>query len=457
MWKKLIWGYLPKYVWICILVGSPFVIYELSALKTGFITVGLAIAGGGFLLWRSKLFERRLESTEEQIKTAKEQIKIANRQFAYQGWRDARKLLRADNERTRIWGLRDLGEIAQDNLEDRGKVTMKIFCDFIRERLYELDAATERKFPHKLPEEIGIGLKAAASLKEAMIREGKIDRAKTHEIFDLGKANFHSAALSGADFRGANLLNANFSKANLEYTNFSKAILRGTNFSGATLWKINFSGADMKAATFTDKTSLSEVDFNEANLRKANFEGAEIWIDSICKAKMIEAKFGRDTEFSPKYTPSEESPAANPMYREFVECDLRGSAFSGVDLSYVKFEKCDLTGAKFTSGANLSHVKFEKCNLTQVDFKDADFGSDERHKKQCLSDSFFTLLSFARPGDGIFKLAGLPHTLLSAGVGKPEFLEPKEVKSRGLPLNESEYQDWLKPAKSPRKRAEKDA
>lgn len=126
---------------------------------------------------------------------------------------------------------------------------------------------------------------------------------------------FKNCNLSQENFKGCNFVNCEFDGCNLSMVKFKDVSLDGVTFKGSKLIGADFSSA---------KDFLFSVNFNDCILDYATF----------VKKKNKKAKF--------------------------MNCALKGTDFSGADLTLSTFSRCDLSGAVFV-----------KTILAQVDFSEA--------------------------------------------------------------------------------------
>jgi hypothetical protein len=119
---------------------------------------------------------------------------------------------------------------------------------------------------------------------------------------DLHKANLRMAKLAGVNFRGTNLSGADLSDANLREADIEEADLTGANLSGAYLGGTNLRLADLRGANFIE-TDLSGADLSGANITSTNKVN---WIIKGIKCTHVTdhelIAFKESDDFEKKYT-----------------------------------------------------------------------------------------------------------------------------------------------------------
>jgi uncharacterized protein YjbI with pentapeptide repeats len=144
-------------------------------------------------------------------------------------------------------------------------------------------------------------------------------KAKQCELVEAEACDFRDAQLPQASMR--DMRDCRFEGANLAKANGAGDLTRCA-FDGATLDGFDASHAALRGCSFA-KASLKKVELDQCELEDCNFAGA----------------------------------------------DLRGATFKG-DSDPLVFKRCDFTGADLRD-AVLSHVRFDTCNLTGARFDDA--------------------------------------------------------------------------------------
>jgi len=236
------------------------------------------------------------------------------------------------------------------------------------------------------------------------LEEQAINKLK-HLVLSFEKIELPGIFLQRLSMKELNLYQANLKKATLPLANFEDAICTEADFSEAFLQGANFNGADLSGATF-DHTDCSGI-WDENQFKRASFSAL----------KSIPSKF---------------------FQTSFVY-----AAFSDFGNTRVKFDSCNLTGAKLEG--EFSATRFVGTVLRNVQFKKVNFGGDLLRWKSDCSDSYFEGCTFesetvpeAKNFTGKFQNCKFVKSKLNIAFGR-EFTNCKFV--------ESTFANWQADAK----------
>jgi uncharacterized protein YjbI with pentapeptide repeats len=196
----------------------------------------------------------------------------------------------------------------------------------------------------------------------------------SHRYYNLYRADFRGADLSGAVLRGVNL-----NCATLRGANLNRADLRGADLRGADLSRADLRGANLSRATLRG-ADLRGANLNRATLRGANLKDADISLTSLSRAKLRDAFLNgadlRGADLNRAYLKGailSESTQLDSKWRlvwEIVNQGAEGRDLSHTDLSYTDLYDANLTGAKLVTtqliGADLS-----RANLIGAELRNA--------------------------------------------------------------------------------------
>ena len=191
-----------------------------------------------------------------------------------------------------------------------------------------------------------------------------------------------------ADLRKCQFDNENFSDLNLTEADFSGAHLAGTKFKGAILIGAKFTDANLTGADLSD-ADLSDADLSGADLRHAKFSSAILDRVTVVGTTFRSGNRGDDSVMfrGAVLTNIVFDSGTKLVEFGFINADLSGSKFVGVDLhqadlrsatlSETDFSGADLTGANLRS-VNLkpaiidSRTQFREADLSRADLSDKD-------------------------------------------------------------------------------------
>jgi len=247
----------------------------------------------------------------------------------------------------------------------------------------------------------------AASLRGAKLAKGIFQKAKftggNLAGSDVTKAVMTEADLSRADLRDARLNKTLFEKALLKEANLNGAAAgqayfisvdaAGASFAGADLTKAIFQQATLDGADFSGATT-AKVLFVASKGKKVNFSGADLFNVRILNGSAF---------------PEGDFRQARAHRATWMNSDLAGGDFAGLDIRRGLIQECNLTGA------NLAGVTAREARLTKSDLSDADcrgmklfLGSLRKSKlvRTDLRDANLYGVEFFRTGVGDTKFDG---------------------------------------------------
>lgn len=154
----------------------------------------------------------------------------------------------------------------------------------------------------------------------------------------LEDVNLTEADLAFVTLDGAKLKNVQLARANLGSASFRGAIIDAGSLANATLDLAKFDDATIEGTAFTE-ASLDRSQWLLAKVSKADFAEATFGNATLDGAVFVRCDF-RGASFGPL------APRPDPTTRgtRFEECDLRGTSWSGRDLSGAVFIRCKLDG-----------------------------------------------------------------------------------------------------------------
>ena len=286
---------IPGYVWLFLAVGVILVSFavgiiwaisdevslfarlgsDVANIAAG---VGVAIAGGGFLAWRSIAAEKQLDKSQTQI----EQMQASNRN---QTWKGSIELLANDKSATaRIGGVESLYQVAIENPNHYGSPATKILKDFIRERLQALQEKfyinPERtKIPYEVYYAIdklkGIHRKINNDKSKCELTDFKFNPLNINSN-DAEEVNLLTNLFEGLSFKTSAFSTAKFTDINIKDTVFSNCGIRLSHFFGCDFTSTNFRECDLSCASFESsqknpQTSFKNTTFYDCELTNADF------------------------------------------------------------------------------------------------------------------------------------------------------------------------------------------
>jgi uncharacterized protein YjbI with pentapeptide repeats len=162
----------------------------------------------------------------------------------------------------------------------------------------------------------GADLTSAKWLAGARTSDFRKVKGKECELVDAEACDFRDAQLPQASMR--DMRDCRFEGANLAKANGAGELTRCA-FDGATLDGFSASYAELRGCSFAN-ASLQNAKLEQCELEACNFAGADL------RGATLEGD-------------------SDPLV--FTRCDLRGADLRGAILSHVRFDSCDLTGARF--------------------------------------------------------------------------------------------------------------
>lgn len=157
----------------------------------------------------------------------------------------------------------------------------------------------------------------------------------------------------------------------VEYTNenFKKLRFEASRVSKKEFYECVFS-----------KCSLRETTFKDCKFIDCTFEDSDLSLINVQGSTFTDTKFERSKVIGVNWTIAAWSKLVSESPISFHECVVDFSAFIGLSLRKIVFEKCvaqevefseaDLSDANF-SGTDLTRSRFRKTNLTRANFESA--------------------------------------------------------------------------------------
>ena len=184
----------------------------------------------------------------------------------------------------------------------------------------------------------------------------------------LTGADFVGADLSGADLSGADARHAKFKDANLD-----RAIVVGTQFRSGTSGDdaSMFRGAKLTNIAFDTGLNLNGIGFINADVSGSHFIGVDLSNSDLRNATVTGTDFS-DADLSEANLKNVSLNRATISTKtDFEEADL-----SKTDVSEMNITRGNFEGADF-EGADLSDSTFDRCDFKDADFKNADLSNAE--------------------------------------------------------------------------------
>ena len=202
-----------------------------------------------------------------------------------------------------------------------------------------------------------------ASLRGAQLSRGIFQKAKFTGA-DLAGGDLTKAVMTEADLSRADLRDARLNKTLLE-----KALLKGAKLNGATAGQAYFIAVDAAGASFAG-TDLTKAIFQQATLDGADFSGA-----TAAKVLFV-ASGGKKVNFSGadlfnvrilkgSAFPEGDFRQARAQKATWMNSDLTGGNFAGLDIKRGLIQECNLTGVNL-AGAAAREARFTKSDLTDA-------------------------------------------------------------------------------------------
>jgi fluoroquinolone resistance protein len=150
---------------------------------------------------------------------------------------------------------------------------------------------------------------------------------------------------------------------------FTKVKLEAARLVGKEFYDCRFSHCSLRESVVRD-CKFNDCTFQDCDLSLARFEGCSFADTSFvrCKVTGVDWTLAAWSKFQ----------AESPIH--FTECVVDFSAFIGLRLKKISFQKCsakevafadaDLTSANF-SGTDLTKSRFQQTNLTKANFEGA--------------------------------------------------------------------------------------
>jgi len=166
--------------------------------------------------------------------------------------------------------------------------------------------------------------------------------------------DFTDAVFGGvAIFNDADLERVTFVRAHLDTAGFKRTAIRGGNWSDATLSRTDWTHVKI------DATDLSRADLSKSVWEDAIVTGAKLVGAKLTNAPLDRAMFHGCDFRDANLASVEKFPASTSRDTRFVECDLRGSDWTGRTIAGATFVRCKLAGAR---GLDRAAAKLEDCD-----------------------------------------------------------------------------------------------
>ncbi len=203
----------------------------------------------------------------------------------------------------------------------------------------------------------------AASLRGAKLPRGIFQKAKfigaDFTGSDVTKAVMTEADLSRADLRDALLNKTLFEKALLKETKLTGAAAGQAYFISADAAGASFAGADLTKAIF-QQTTLDGADFSGATAAKVLFVASGGKNVDFTGADLFNVRILNGSAF-----PDGIFHHAKAHKAAWMNSDLAGSDFTGLEIKRGLIQECGL------AGANLAGVSAREARFTKSDLSDA--------------------------------------------------------------------------------------
>ncbi|WP_420031372.1 pentapeptide repeat-containing protein [Streptomyces sp. cg28] len=312
---------------------------------TGFRTMLVAIAAGGFTAaglyytrQKHQLEREQLQHTQQQfaesqkqfettlLETQKrdaEQAELTREGQVADRYVEAIKLLGSDNLAERLGGIYSLKRILHDRAKDHD-TAVEVLAAYVRQHAPSAAAETGDNPSDRPTTDVQAALTAIAlrpdreenltidlsgvDLSGAVLKQGVLDlvdfrksRLTRVDLEDavmqearldgahLECANLNGAVLCGARLRDANVNHANLMHADLGFAVATRASFRGASLNLANLGEADFGAVDLKGASF------QETDVKMTNLGGADLTG----VYALTKAQFYTAFLDDETKFDP--------------------------------------------------------------------------------------------------------------------------------------------------------------
>ncbi|WP_420037565.1 pentapeptide repeat-containing protein [Streptomyces sp. cg28] len=328
---------------------------------TGFRTMLVAIAAGGFTAAGLYYTRQKHQLEREQFDHAQEQFAESQKQFAENQkqfettireaqkrdedqariardgqvtgrYVEAIKLLASEKEHEQLGGIYSLARIMRDSAKD-ADTAIEVLAAFVRAALHD-DVRDEG------PIDIASG--------EAPLRTAPhLERLKEPERAALNVLGSREAHLSAPDLRSIRVGGRDLSESDLR-----QALLRDADLAHAHLWRALLVKADLTNADLT-KANLEEALLTDAMMSGACLKGA-----NLKRARLTDACLHD----------------ANLLDANLTQADLKGATFEMADLAGASLHLADLTNACFPF-ADLSHANFAGASIHGADLSMVQLGT----------------------------------------------------------------------------------
>ncbi|WP_420031368.1 pentapeptide repeat-containing protein [Streptomyces sp. cg28] len=298
---------------------------------TGFRTMLVAIAAGGFTAAGLYYTRQKHQLERDQFQHAQDQFTAGQEQFAATlresqesqvtgRYVEAIKLLASERCHENLGGIYSLERILKDSDRDRA-TAVEVLAAYVRSRLDGNDKQLEQEYLEqgqpdanlRLAEDIRAALRVLGRNWEDGHPRADL-RSINLEGWDATETMLRGAFMIKAQLPGANLLGAILEHAQLQQANLAGAILYNTAAYGATLTAAQLQAADLRYAWLTganlrtaalqnaklDYAHLIDTDLRGANLEGTELAGAELdgadlrkteglEVHQICQARIFNA------------------------------------------------------------------------------------------------------------------------------------------------------------------------